>query len=252
MANPPSQRRERSPSNVVRPKNLTQQLVDTLGLRIVSGVYPEGERLTSEPDLLAEFDVSRPILREVTKVLMAKGLVISRTRVGTVVRPREDWSMLDADVLRWVVASLPEQDFIDTLFEVRMVYEPGAAAMAARNAKPVDLARISAAFDAMARAETPADLLDPDLEFHQAIMDATHNPLLSYIGRTLHTALAASMQLTNRHPEVLDLALPRHKAIHDAVIAGDEAGAIQAVTTLLKQTLADFDEVIQASLVAGT
>ncbi|MFN7056915.1 FadR/GntR family transcriptional regulator [Hyphomonas sp.] len=227
----------------LKPRNLTEQLVETLGRRIVSGDYPVGQRLPSEQYFGAEFDVSRPILREVTKVLMAKGLVESRSRVGTIVRTRESWSMLDPDVLRWTIETLPEQAFIDFLFETRMVYEPGAAALAAKHADAADLERINAAYQAMEDADTAFDLLDPDLEFHLAIVDATKNPFLAHIGRTLHNALRFSIELTSRHPETHDLSLPRHKAVCDAILQRDSALAAEAMQVLLEESRQDFGEV---------
>lgn len=227
----------------LKPRNLTEQLIETLGRRIVSGDYPVGQRLPSEQYFGAEFDVSRPILREVTKVLMAKGLVESRSRVGTIVRTRESWSMLDPDVLRWTIETLPEQAFIDFLFETRMVYEPGAAALAAKHADTADLARIKSAYLAMEDADTAFDLLDPDLEFHLAIVDATKNPFLAHIGRTLHNALRFSIELTSRHPETHDLSLPRHKAVCDAILQRDSALAAEAMQVLLEESRQDFGEV---------
>lgn len=224
----------------LKPRNLTEQLVETLGLRIVSGDYPVGNRLPSEQYFGEEFEVSRPILREVTKVLMAKGLVESRSRVGTTVRARENWSMLDPDVLRWTIQSLPEQDFIDFLFDTRMVYEPGAAALAAKNGSKRDLDRIRSAYEAMEDADTASDLLDPDLEFHQAIVDATQNPFLAHIGRTLYNALRYSIELTSRHPQTHDLSLPRHKAVCDAILMRDSAKAARSMLVLLEESRRDF------------
>jgi DNA-binding FadR family transcriptional regulator len=224
----------------LKPRNLTEQLVETLGRRIISGDYPVGQRLPSEQYFGDEFDVSRPVLREVTKVLMAKGLVESRSRVGTTVRTRECWSMLDPDVLRWTIETLPEQEFIDFLFDTRVVYEPGAAALAAKNADKTDLERIQSAYQAMEDADTALDLLDPDLEFHLAIVDATKNPFLAHIGRTLHNALRFSIELTSRHPETHDLSLPRHKAVCDAILKRDNAKAAQAMLILLEESRRDF------------
>lgn len=227
----------------LKPRNLTEQLVETLGLRIVSGDYPVGRRLPSEQFFGEEFDVSRPILREVTKMLMAKGLVESRSRVGTTVRAREYWSMLDPDVLRWTIQSLPERAFMDFLFDTRMVYEPGAAALAAKNADQEDIDRIRSAYQAMEDADTASDLMDPDLEFHQAIVDATQNPFLAHIGRTLHNALRYSIELTSRHPETHDLSLPRHKAVCDAIINRESSKAARAMQALLEESRRDFSQV---------
>src|SRR5258707_1526950 len=77
--------------------SLHGRIVHAIGRRIVSGDLRPGDLLPSEPELGA----SRTVVREVVKVLSAKGLVESRPKTGTRVRPRETWNLLDPDVLAW-------------------------------------------------------------------------------------------------------------------------------------------------------
>ncbi len=182
-------------------KSLHGRIVQELGMDIVSGKVQPGQRLPAETDLCERYGVSRPVLREATRVLVAKGLVVSKPRVGSVVRPREDWHMLDPDVLYWTLSSVPEGEFFRSLLTVRRVIEPAAAALAATAATSEDLARIASAYERMAHARTASALLEPDLEFHRAIMAATHNDLLAHIGNMLSLALSESIKLTSRHPD---------------------------------------------------
>jgi DNA-binding FadR family transcriptional regulator len=78
------------------------RIVHTIGRRIVTGEILPGERLPTAAHVRA----SRGVVREAFKVLAAKGLVVSRTKTGTRVRPRESWNLLDPDVLAW--RHLPE------------------------------------------------------------------------------------------------------------------------------------------------
>src|SRR5690606_34575932 len=128
-----------------------------------------------------EYQVSRPVLREATKVLQAKGLVHSKPRVGTLVRPRSEWHLLDPDVLYWLVQSTPQSEFFNTLAGVRRILEPEIAAMAATTATEADIAAIEDAYRRMESAQTREELLQPDLDFHRAIAEATHNDLLAYM-----------------------------------------------------------------------
>src|SRR5687767_12767656 len=157
-------------STVVQLKNLNGQIAERLGREIVSGAIPEGGRLPVEAELCERFGVSRPVIREVTKALASKGLIASKPRVGTIVRPRRYWNLLDPEVLSWLIRALPESRFLDLLFEVRMAIEPSAAALAAVNATDADLAQIADAYRAMSEARTPGELLEPDIRFHQSIM----------------------------------------------------------------------------------
>jgi GntR family transcriptional regulator, galactonate operon transcriptional repressor len=226
---------------VVQLKNLNGQIAERLGREIVAGAIPEGGRLPVEADLCERFGVSRPVIREVTKVLASKGLITSKARVGTVVRPRKHWNLLDPEVLDWLIRALPESRFLDLLFEVRMAIEPSAAALAAVNATAEDIAEIANAYRQMAAARTPEELLEPDIRFHQSIMDATHNELMCYIGNTLHAALAVSIRLTSRHPDTYKLSVPRHEAVCNAIAARDVQAARIAVETLLRESRRDFD-----------
>jgi len=201
------------------------RIVQELGMDIVSGKIKPGERLPVEAALCESYGVSRPVLREATRVLVAKGLVVSKPRVGSVVKPRADWHMLDPDVLYWTLSSVPEGEFFRSLLTVRRIIEPAAAALAASSATPDEVARIKAAYARMESAKTATELLDPDLEFHREIMAATHNDMLAYIGNMLSLALSESIRLTSRHPDTHALSLPRHKAILTAIESHDPLGA---------------------------
>jgi len=226
-------------------KSLHGRIVQELGMEIVSGKLQPGQRLPAEAVLCESYGVSRPVLREATRVLVAKGLVVSKPRVGSVVKPRADWHMLDPDVLYWTINSIPAGEFFDSLLTVRRVIEPAAAALAATAATSEDLVRIAGAYDRMERAQTASALLDPDLEFHRAIMAATHNDMLAYIGNMLSLALSESIKLTSRHPDTHALSLPRHKAILTAIQNRDPLGARHASLVQLENARADAESILE-------
>lgn len=72
---------------------------ERIGRRIVTGDLAPGTILPNLSELAIEFAMSRLSMREAMKLLAGKGLVASTPRRGTIVRPRSDWSRLDADVL---------------------------------------------------------------------------------------------------------------------------------------------------------
>lgn len=226
----------------IQPKNLNAQTVELLGQRIVQGRYKEGQQLPIEPALCAEFGVSRPIVREATKILIAKGLLQSKPKVGTIVQKKGCWNLMDPDVLSWVTQSLPADEFLDMLFEARMAIEPRAAALAAEKATDEDIERIAAAYRDMEAAPSIAASIEPDVRFHQAILDGTHNDVICYIGHTLNNALAISFSLTSWHKEIHALSLPRHKAVYKAIAAKNPAEAEKAVRKLLFDSRKDFDK----------
>ena len=81
-----------------------QQVARAIGIEIVNGVYEAGDKLPGEAKILDRFGISRTVLREAFKILSAKGLIVSKTRVGTKVLPRTSWNLFDPDVLSWHVA----------------------------------------------------------------------------------------------------------------------------------------------------
>ncbi|HEU5294706.1 MAG TPA: FadR/GntR family transcriptional regulator [Burkholderiaceae bacterium] len=224
------------------------RIVRDLGMRIVAGEFKPGDRLPAEAPLLAEYDVSRPVLREAVRVLVAKGLVLSRQRAGATVRPRNEWHLLDPDVLYWLIQTMPEVEFVDTLLTARRVFEPATAALAARVASEESLRGIAEAYAGMEAATTADELLEPDLAFHRRIAEATNNDLLAYIGNMLSLALRESIKLSSRHPNTHALSLPRHKAILTALQNRDPLAAHQASLVQLKETGDDISEIIASGL----
>jgi DNA-binding FadR family transcriptional regulator len=229
-------------------KSMHARIVHDLGMRIVAGEFKPGDRLPVESRLLTDYDVSRPVLREATRVLVAKGLVLSKQRAGAIVRPRNEWHLLDPDVLYWLIQTKPQAEFVETLLIARRVFEPATAALAAKVASEENLRGIAEAYAGMEAAATPEQLLEPDLAFHRRIAEATHNDLLAYIGNMLSLALRESIKLSSKHPNTHALSLPRHKAILTALLHRDPLAAHQATLVQLKETREDISEILESGL----
>jgi len=236
------------PANAPEGKSQHGRIVRELGLRILAGELAPGDRLPAEAELIVKYEVSRPVLREAVRVLVAKGLVMSRQRAGAIVRPRSEWHLLDPDVLYWMIQTRPAPEFVQTLMGMRRVFEPGAAALAARAASDAQLAGIAQAYEAMAAAPDVDAMLEPDLAFHRRIAEATGNDLMAYIGTMLSLALRESIKLSSRLPNTHELSLPRHKAILTALLARDSAAAHQATVLQLDATQLDLSAVISTGV----
>lgn len=83
-------------------------VIDSLGLKILSGEIAPGELLQTEAELTESLGVSRPSPREGLRALAFRGLVKARTRHGTTVLPKAHWDGFDPDVLRWLSAAPPQ------------------------------------------------------------------------------------------------------------------------------------------------
>ncbi|MBE4721254.1 FadR/GntR family transcriptional regulator [Acinetobacter baumannii] len=227
--------------NPIPSKSQHALIVQQLGLKIVSGEISENEKLPSEVDLCEEYKVSRPVFREAIRVLNAKGLTYSRPKIGTVVRPKEEWHLLDPDVLFWLIQTTPEHEFFKTLSTVRRVLEPELAYIAASTANEEDIERIKQAYEGMERATTVEEFIEPDIQFHLAIAKATHNDLLAYMSKMLVLPLQQSIQVTSLRPNLQGHSLPRHKAILTAIENKDPLSARHASLVQLDDTKMAYD-----------
>ncbi|MGQ0952347.1 FadR/GntR family transcriptional regulator [Acinetobacter baumannii] len=227
--------------NPIPSKSQHALIVQQLGVKIVSGEISENEKLPSEVDLCEEYKVSRPVFREAIRVLNAKGLTYSRPKIGTVVRPKEEWHLLDPDVLFWLIQTTPEHEFFKTLSTVRRVLEPELAYIAASTANEEDIERIKQAYEGMEKATTVEEFIEPDIQFHLAIAKATHNDLLAYMSKMLVLPLQQSIQVTSLRPNLQGHSLPRHKAILTAIENKDPLSARHASLVQLDDTKMAYD-----------
>ncbi|GIH15151.1 FadR/GntR family transcriptional regulator [Rugosimonospora africana] len=220
-------------------RGLHGQVVHELGARILSGRILPGTTIDLS-SVESELGISRTVLRESLKVLAAKGLVGARQKRGTFVTAPEEWNMLDADVLRWRVAAQPTQALLDQLAEVRRIVEPAAAALAAARRGDADLDALEQALAGMdAAVHDPADVVQADLRFHTALLEATHNVLIASLKGVIEQGLRQRDLLVHANPGAAD-PLPSHRAVLAAVRARDEPVAERAMRALLEQAAADF------------
>ncbi|MER5441415.1 FCD domain-containing protein [Streptomyces sp. NPDC002790] len=227
------------------------QTVETIAHRVLSGRIGEGATLDLGA-LQDELGVSLTALRESLKVLAAKGMVDARQKRGTFVRPRADWHLLDADVLRWQFESLDGgvaggagNPLLGDLDEVRGIVEPAAVRLAACRRTQDDLDALDAALAAMGEVGEVAEgsaarAVEADLAFHGALLRASHNELLERMDLVIAAGLAHRDRLvhgTGRHPRD---PVPSHRAVLDAVRVGDADAAEAAMRVLLAQAARDL------------
>lgn len=221
-------------------RNLHGHVVHALGQRIVGGALRPGDLLPREELLAEHMDVSRTALREAMKVLSAKGLVESRPKVGTRVRDPHFWHQLDADVLAWRCASMPTEDFVQKLLEMREIIEPAAAAAAARRCSAEQLERLDAAFAAMEAAQTLDAWAEADLDFHEAVLNATNNELMTSLFSVIETALGTFFVLSARTAKNFKYSLPHHGKVLEAIRRRQPEAARRAMQRMVADSRANM------------
>ncbi|MDF2995627.1 MAG: GntR domain protein [Xanthobacteraceae bacterium] len=211
------------------------EVARTIGIDIIAGRYPEGAKLPGDAELTLLFGVSRPVLRESVKTLVAKGLLSTKARVGTVVRERASWNMFDPDVLAWHLDAGIDKRFLRDLAEIRLAVEPRAASLAAERRSTDDLTEMRRSIERMRRE--PSDSVgfaDGDLSLHLAVANASGNPFMRSIGAVIEAALRTSFLLSAPVEErERDIAILSHERIVDAIEDKDVEAASAAMTNVI-------------------
>ena len=211
-----------------------------LGTAIVSGAIQPGERLTGEVANAEALNVSRTAYREAVQALTAKGLVESRTKAGTRVQPRNRWNLLDPDVLAWAFSGEPDPAFVRDLFELRAIVEPAAARLAAARRTKEDIKAMRVALTNMRRHTLATDAgRAADRDFHDAILQATHNDAVITLSASIGAAVSWTTQFKQRTRTLPRDPVPDHARVSDAIAAGDREAAEAAMQALGDLALED-------------
>ena len=190
-----------------------------LGIDIITGQYPEGAKLPGDAELIRLFGVSRPVLREGVKTLVAKGLLSTKAKVGTVVRDRAAWNMFDTDVLAWHLEGRIDSSLLIDLGEIRLEVEPRSAALAALQRNNAHIAQMRSSIEQMRRERSSsAGFAEGDLRLHIAIAEASNNLFMRSMGGVIQAALRASFLISAPISErERDITIEAHVRIVDAI-----------------------------------
>lgn len=223
--------------------SLSAQIARELGRRVVSGAYNEGQLIEDEATLATRYRVSRTVIRDAVKILSGKGLLEARRGIGTMVKPRSEWMLLDNDVLAWHQSAAPSRDFLRQLMEVRQVFEPMAAFWAAQRASDAELEKIHAACRRMEEEKgSIEEFTIADAMFHRAILHSTGNAFMSSIEGVVFSALLVSINITNHDPRDNSESIPFHRNVAEAIAARDANAARHLMENLLADAARRLDE----------
>jgi DNA-binding FadR family transcriptional regulator len=226
-------------------KNVHGNTLDHLGESIVRGDYEPGSSMPPEPMLCEELGVSRTVIREAVKSLVAKGLVTTGPKVGTRVQPSDRWNWFDPDVIRWQSNAGLTREFLRDLQDLRRVLEPAAVRLAAQRATARDIREIEAAYEGMRHAiEEGGDYVTNDLHFHQGLLRACRNRMIVQMSKAIGALLRTSFEISTTKKGGPRDSLPLHRAVLDAVIAHDAVRAEKAILVLIDSAANDIEQVL--------
>lgn len=215
------------------------EILNNLGCRIVRGDYAVGTLLPTEAELCRIYSVGRNSAREIIKTLSGKHLVRTVRGTGTLVLPREEWSLLDPMVLLWRFDDSREEGALtEELTHLRLVLEPAISAAAAERASTTQILRVFEAYEAMDRGmnDREAAIL-ADQTFHSRVIEAADNLMLISIARPLGMLITKRFERMtdfNGENSIYRITLPYHLNVAEAIHARDPVAAHAATVELLQ------------------
>lgn len=215
----------------IAPRQLWSVAVDQLRELIDSGRIVPGTRLPSERDLCRQLGISRVSLREALRVLQHMGYIEVRRGTGTFARaPDPPENVLEG----WLQA---HEDLVEKLFELRMLIEPGIAALVAARAQADVVERLQATIDQMREADRDDDVpgcIGADAEFHHVLGHGTGNSVIGGLMTEAMNGTGDERRASLAVPGQTQRAIEGHQSILRAIAQGDPQAARQAMERHLR------------------
>jgi GntR family transcriptional repressor for pyruvate dehydrogenase complex len=180
---------------------------------IVAGEFSPGQRLPPERELAARFGVSRNVVREAVNELRSRGLLETRQGSGSVVTDNVHKPV--SDLLGTMLTGQTNGEA--KLLELRAALEIDVARLAAERATEDEIAELQRILDAYTAAGQNVDACaELDIEFHRALVRASHNDLFGLVLASVDELLVKSRKAALRRSGV-GVAAESHQKIFDAV-----------------------------------
>ncbi|WP_078002672.1 FadR/GntR family transcriptional regulator [Izhakiella australiensis] len=218
-------------------RGLDLLIASDIARKIMEGKFNAGDVLPSEVELCNRFGVSRTALREALKLLSSKGLLESRPKIGTRVRERSHWNILDVQLLEWMKGIEATEDMYHQFLDFRRVIEPHATRLAAVNASKeqrIELSRIYREMCDVSAAPFDAERwLDVDTAFHRLIFFSSGNCFYMPFGNVLATVFKWFISYSSKEGGTC---MDDHRKIYEAIMMGDADAAQQASLGLMQSS----------------
>ena len=215
--------------------SLSAGVADALAEQIRQGVLAPGDRLPTEKQLTERYAVSRAVVREAMARLKSEGMVVSQQGSGVFVDPN-----VHKNAFRVSALKPDDSKELEHILELMLSIEVTAARYAAERRSEADLKKIRQGLVGMEYALLNDQLGDEeDYQFHQAIVQATHNPYLVALSEHLEASVrrvirSARHNTARRYAERMAAVQSEHQAIFQAIEAGDPETAGRAAEQHLR------------------
>ena len=221
-------------------RSLHGDAVEAIASWVLSGRLGEGAVLPNEQEIGETLVVSRTVVREAVRTLVAKGMLKVRRKTGTVVQPQSEWSLFDPEVLAWRFRYRLRTDFIEDLFRFRSGIETFAAEICAANPDfdSVPLQDCCRRMEMALNGE--GDWFEADLSFHRLLLEGTGNQFILGLVPLLDGLFGALLSPEILIEENMRATLPRHRDVADAIAAHDPVATRVAMLRLVAEGREDM------------
>jgi GntR family transcriptional repressor for pyruvate dehydrogenase complex len=224
---------------------LVDRVVKEIQRVIMSGQLEPGMKLLPERELADELGVSRTVIREAVRILVAKGLLETKPGVGTIVRQVSSDQIVEP--LSLLLRTQEEGISVEHLHQVRHMLEVEIAGLAALQATEDDITELTGILDKMeAVRDIPEAFVTVDADFHRGLATTTHNPLLIILLDSIRDLMREVRLLATRHPDLRQKVMPDHRKILKCVSAKDPVGARAAMEEHLEHARRFQEELLKA------
>jgi GntR family transcriptional repressor for pyruvate dehydrogenase complex len=231
----------------IRPQKLYEQVAHRLETRIFDQIYSPGDLMPSERELMREFGVGRPAVREALFHLKKMGLIELRSGERAVVTRPTAGVVVEslAGIARHMLA---QPDGVKNFQDARLFFEVGLARHAARHATKEDLAQLESALDANREAIDDLPRFErTDVAFHYVLAVIPQNPIFPAIHAAIVEWLVQQRHVTLTWPGrkgTAQEAYDAHAAIYEAVAARDPDHAEQEMRAHLAHVSSVYWEAV--------
>ena len=206
-------------------KMLSQSIADTLlSMITIEKRFSAGDKLPNENELSEELSVSRTTLREAIRILVAYNVLEIQRGKGTFVTQSAFEQQSDLGRLSDIKVNAKD------LYEMRLIFEPEAAYLAAIRGTDAEIKRILD-FGAKIEQEIKSgqDRTDNEHSVHKAIAQATHNEFMNQLMPILYQAIAKGITLSAMSQKAVTDTVGDHRMIMDFLEQRNAEGAKNAM-----------------------
>ena len=221
----------------IKKVNISDQVYDQLKEQLINGVWKQGDKIPSENELVALFNVSRVTVRHALSKLITLGLLETKLGEGTYVKEVNPGVYMK-EMIPYIILN---KESIREVLEFRLVIETETAGIAAERITDADILRLEKCLERMINFK---DVLDKyvyeDLHFHMIVAKSTKNSLIIQVNNIVREIIRGTIK--NVTEEIgSEVGLKYHKLLIEAFKQRDAEMAKKMMCEHLQQTVERYN-----------